>query len=302
MGPISTSPSPVTLARAIARGGHAGSYFANRASDTVAPSTRAGGRSVPLTVPSSRARLRKALVEAAKRVDTFYRNTWSKGRRPRVTAAFRTGCQRVRAPFTLNDSLPLASDTNQVTLATFETALRGVEERLMVELFGALPNVTYARILAAVFERAERDMTSFDPQQYRLWCHAPWNRAHSVGPGALGCPWSGGASRLLPKGALGNAHTKPMHDDDNGAISLSCWTALTESDSETELVFLISGAKVVLKVKKLRWVLFMGFVPHESRWADPSKPGSTGRVHHSSFVKPEALAAHALDPFEPLKP
>ena len=287
MGAISTSPSPVTLARAIARGGHVAAYFANRASDTSAPSTRAGGCSKPLTVPSSRAGLRDKLVEEAKAVHTDFRKSWSTGRRPRVTPAFRTGCGRVRAPFTLNGSLPLASDTNQVALATFETTLRGVEEELMVTLCGALPNVTYARILAAVFERAEAEMPSFDPQQYRLWCHVPWNRAHSVGPGALGCPWSDGASRILPKGALGNAHTKPMHDDDNGAISLSCWTAMTESDSATELVFLIGGAQVVLKVKKLRWVLFMGFVPHESRWADPSKPGSAGRVHHSSFVKPE---------------
>ena len=108
-----------------------------------------------------------------------------------------------------------------------------------------------------------------------------------MGPGRLGCPWKGCASRILPKGALGNAPTKPMHDDDNGAISLSCWTALTEADVATELVFVINGAEVVLEVKKLRWVLFMGYVPHESREADPSQPASTGRVHHSSFVKPE---------------
>lgn len=204
-----------------------------------------------------------------------------------MTAAFRTKCRRVRAPFTLTDSLPLVSDTEQVTLAAWESTLRGVEERLMVSLFGALPNVTYARILAAVFERAEATMGAFNPQQYRQWAAAPWSRAHSVGPGALGCPWKGGGSRILPKGALGNARTKPMHDDDNGAISLSCWTALTEADSATELVFVINGAEVVLEVKELRWVLFMGYVPHESREADQLNPGSTGRVHHSAFVKPE---------------
>ena len=157
----------------------------------------------------------------------------------------------------------------------------------MVTVFGALPNVTYARILAAVFKAAERRMGAFNPQKYRQWAAAPWSGAHGVGPGALGCPWKDCAERILPKGALGNAATKPMHDDDNGVISLSCWTALTEADEATELVFVINGAKVVLAVKKLRWVLFMGYVPHESREADPSKPCSTGRVHHSSFVKPE---------------
>ena len=67
---------------------------------------------------------------------------------------------------------------------------------------------------------------------------------------------------------------EPMHDDDNGVISLSCWTSMTEADTLTELVFLINGHEVVLGVSALRWVLFMGYIPHETRPADPTQPAS----------------------------
>ena len=40
-------------------------------------------------------------------------------------------------------------------LATWETTLRGVEEHLMLSVFGGLHNVTWARILAKVFHKAE---------------------------------------------------------------------------------------------------------------------------------------------------
>ena len=101
---------------------------------------------------------------------------------------------------------------------------------------------------------------------------------------------------IFPPGACGITRNKPMHDDDNGVISLSCWTSMTEADTSTELVFLINGHEVILGASALRWVLFMGYIPHETRPADPTQPGSTPRVHHSSFVKPEAehLAAQVL--------
>ena len=69
-------------------------------------------------------------------------------------------------------------------------------------------------------------------------------------------------------------------------VSLSCWAGLNESDTPTELVFILNGAEVILEVSPLRWVLFMGFVPHESRPVDPNHPGTTDRVYHSSFTKP----------------
>ena len=41
-------------------------------------------------------------------------------------------------PFTVEESLPLATDSDQVRLSRWETALRGVEESLMVSVFGSL--------------------------------------------------------------------------------------------------------------------------------------------------------------------
>ena len=118
-------------------------------------------------------------------------------------------------------------------------------------------------------------MGDFDPSNYRHWAAARWAHAHAVGPGKLGCPWKGCASRLLPKGACGCTPYKPMHDDDNGVISLSCWTAMTESDTPTDVVFLLNGFEVKLRASALRFVLFMGYIPHETRPSDPNRPGRT---------------------------
>ena len=99
----------------------------------------------------------------------------------------------------------------------------------MRSIFGSLPNITWARIIATVFEKAEAQMGDFDVDNYRRWAAADWDNAHGAGPGKLGCPWKGCASRELPKGANGVKPSKPMHDDDNGVISLGCWTSMTEA-------------------------------------------------------------------------
>jgi len=283
-GALSARPSPECLARAIQRGGPVNVHFRNR------------GDGKGSSLGSSRASLRLQLVDAAAKVSRYYREEWMVAGRPRVTAAFRTGCHWIRSPFTLAASLPLATHTDQVRLAKFETTLRGVEERLMVSIFGSLPNITWARILAKVFQNAEEFMGPFDVTRYRTWAAAQWAHAHRVGPGQLGCSWKGNGSRILPKGALGTSRSKPMHDDDNGVISLGCWTGLTEADTPTDLVFVVNGAEVILGASALRWVLFMGYIPHETRPTDPTQPGSTARLHHSAFVKPEAehLAAQVL--------
>lgn len=280
---LPTSPSAEFLARAIARGGPPMLQFANH--------------SLGNSLGSTRAPLRMKLVQDAQEVSEDFR-TWVAARRPRVTEAFRTQCNTIRAPFTLNDSLPLASEEDRLRVASWETAVRGVEEHLMVSIFGSLPNVTWARILAKVFERAETLMGEFDVERYRQWAAAQWNGSHGVGPGRLGCPWKGGASRILGKGAAGMKLYKPYHDDDNGVISLGCWTAMSEADTPTVISFLINGHEVILEASALRWVLFMGYIPHETRPKDPARPASSDsyRVHHSSFVKPDAehLASQVL--------
>jgi hypothetical protein len=280
---LGTRPSGEALARAVARGGPASLHFTNDVEEE-------------LTLGASRANFRQQMVDRAIEASDYFRTKWVPRGRPRVTAAFRTACKWVRAPFTTNASLPLASDTDQIALATWESALRGVEEHMMFSLFGSLPNVTWARILAKVFEKAEAQMGEFDVDNYRQWAAAEWGHAHGVGPGKLGCPWKSCAGRVLPKGALGQAPFKPMHDDDNGVICLGCWTSVTEADQPVDLVFLINGVEVSVGASALRSVLFMGYIPHESRPRDPHRPATTPRVHHSSFVKPEAehLAAHVL--------
>ena len=279
---LNTRPSAEFLSRAIVRGGPTSLHFRNHGEGS--------------SIGSSRSALRRQMVDSAAKVSKYYRKTWLTNNRPRVTEAFRTKSEWVRAPFVLNRSLPLATDREGVRLATWETTLRGVEERLMLSVFGSLPNITWARILGQVLHNAEGYMGPFDVEHYRGWAAANWSHAHGVGPGRLGCPWRDGASRILPKGACGTAVEKPMHDDDNGVISLSCWTAVTEADTPTNLVFLINGGEVMLGASASRWVLFMGYLPHETRPVNPRRPGTTTRVHHSAFVKPEAehLAAQVL--------
>jgi hypothetical protein len=278
---LGTAGAAETLARAIARGGVANMHFKNL------PGPSLG---------SSRAGMREQLVQDAQKASRYFRNKWVPRGRPRVTGAFRTDCEWIRAPFSLKESLPLQSDIAQVRLATWETALRGVEEHLMLSIWGSLPNVTWARILAKVLEKAAHCMGDFDVDNYRQWANAPWRHAHGVGPGQLGCPWKGGGGRILPKGAAGIQTAKEMHDDDNEVICLGCWSSMTEADTETDLCFLINGHEVFIRACAPRNLLFMGYIPHESRAADRNRPAQTPRVHHSAFGKPEAehLAASVL--------
>jgi hypothetical protein len=67
-------------------------------------------------------------------------------------------------PFTVNGSLPRADKLGDVRVARWETALRGIEERLMLLFFGSLPSVTWARILAAVYEKAQASGPKLKPK------------------------------------------------------------------------------------------------------------------------------------------
>jgi len=224
----------------------------------------------------------------------FYRKKWIPARRPRPTNKFKKTCKYVQVPFTLVDSLPLVTEKAQVNLSSWESALRAIEEDVMISIFGSVPNVIWASIIARVFENAESD---FDKHSFLKWNNDKINKNTDEQLKDLGCPWKGTGSRLLPKGACGTSQSKPMHDDNNGVISLGCWTSLTESNVETDLVFVINGFEVSLSASKLRWVLFMGYLPHETRAKESHhntvhKP----RLHHSAFTKPdmEYAATHIL--------
>ena len=287
LGPLSVKDQPLTLSRTMARGGCASVHFKNVEIGPTEPS-----------ICGSRAELRGTIVADAERRSKFFREVWQKQCRPRVTTAFQRACTWVRAPFVVEESLPTTRDIHQVRLAEWESALRAIEEHLMLSIFGLVPNVTWARILGRVLHRAEHEMGPFDVQHYRQWSAASRLWSHGSSPGMLGCPFKGCGSRILPKGACGISPFKPMHDDRNGMISLSCWTSMDEPQTATSLVFVLNGHEVSLRVSYLRWVLFMGYIPHETR----ACPGAatryppTARLHHSSFVKPdvEHLAVHVL--------
>lgn len=52
--------------------------------------------------------------------------------------------------------------------------LRGVEESLLVSVFGSLHHVTWARILATVLGKAEERMGEFNHTRFRLWAACNW--------------------------------------------------------------------------------------------------------------------------------
>ena len=240
---------------------------------------------------TTRVNIRMKMVAEAEKVSGDFR-AWRQIPRPRVTSNSQQRNTFVRCPFTLSTSLPMKSDTNQVELATWESSLRGVEEHLMISLFGALPNVIWASILARVLERAAIELGDFDAEAFELWTKT----SKKGSPTKLGFPSKGCAERILPKGAAGISPSKPMHDDNNGIISLSCWTSLTESNAPVDLVFLVNGHALSIRATRLRWLLFMGYLPHETRPANQNCPATLPRLHHSSFVKPEVefLATHIL--------
>lgn len=283
LGPLRTMANSQMLTRTFARGGPAQVQFLKNKN----PHRRECGDNL-LT---SRAGIRMQMVHAAEQVSPDFVQ-WRQIKRPRVTSNSQLNNTHVRAPFTLDASLPDEKNEPQATLAKWESSLRAIEEHLMISLFGMIPNIIWASVLAKVFENSGTLMGDFNLQTYKAWTKSNTK----VNPGVLGCPWKGCASRILPKGACGISPSKPMHDDNNGVISLSCWTSLTESDAATNLVFLIKGFEVSLQASLLRWVLFMGYIPHETRPANSQQPPIDPRLHHSSFVKPEAeyLAAHML--------
>ena len=61
---------------------------------------------------------------------------------------------------------------------------------------------------------------------------------------------------------------------------------MTESDSEIDLVFIVNGRDVSIRVTRLQSVLFMGYIPHETRSVNKKNPATKAPLHHSSFVKP----------------
>jgi hypothetical protein len=98
---------------------------------------------------------------------------------------------------------------------------------------------------------------------------------------------------------VGSAHQSRCMmttDDNNVVISLGCWTSLSESNEETNLVFPVNGYEVSIKATQLRWILFMGYLLHETRPVNKEKPAADPRLYHSLSVKPEAeyLLAHIL--------
>ena len=283
------SDSPETLARCIAAGGVRQVAFQNARVDPKHGS-----------VSATRAGLRKEQSAAAAAVHASYRNEWLTVSRPRVTAAHGAKCGEARAPFILNASLPLATNHDQVRLSEWESALRAVEEELLVSIFGCCHNVTWARILAKVYEGADAAMGAFDVANYRQWV-ALKHICHRGSPSGLGSPWRGATSRLLNKGANGIQSFKTCHDDHNSMLGLGVWTAVTKGPQPTDLVFYLNGHACSLEVTAGRYAGFMGWIPHETcrRRAPVARAAATTsnyRVHHSAFGKPEAdnLAAHVL--------
>ncbi len=76
------------------------------------------------------------------------------------------------------------------------------------------------------------------------------------------------------------------------------------ANATTDLVFLVDGKEVIIRATALHRVLFMGYIPHETRAADFRNPANQPRLHHSAFVKPEVeylVASHILS-YLPCKP
>ena len=67
----------------------------------------------------------------------------------------------------------------------------------------------------------------------------------------------------FPQGSVAGINpTIPIHDDNTGLISLGCWTSLTESDSEVDLVFIFNGRETLIYVTRLWAVLFLWDIYH----------------------------------------
>ena len=138
--PLRATTNPQLLVRIIARGGPAQVHFKKNKKSL---------RQKHDNLLTSRAELRMQMVEEAEKVSNDFIN-WRSIKRPRVTSNSQINNTYTRAPFTLDASLPNESNEPQVRLSMWESSLRGIEEHLMISIFGMLPNIIWASILAKI--------------------------------------------------------------------------------------------------------------------------------------------------------
>lgn len=153
------------------------------------------------------------------------------------------------------------SEPGVVSIARFENECRTLSEWMMLNIWFPLPLSNTLHIAALNSKAALHENNFLDSRPF---------------------------ARLFPKGSLSNAlHGKPMHDDENGAVSPSIWTNLTESGNDEFIAFETTKFRITLKCSKFRVVYFMGFVPHMTFTTREEEGTTSERVSHSCYSKPE---------------
>ena len=170
-------------------------------------------------------------------------------------------------------SLPITSgrgyDKSLEQAAIMENRFRTISEYLLVHYFSPLP---YA-VTGLIARDNIREVDTLCFKKHGM--HLPWYNSE----------------RIFPKGTVGGAVTKDLHDDGNACLMPSFWTSI-EGNKDTAINFLGHKLNVDIPATSKRIVLFMGWIPHRVHsMRDPSFR-SVGdmcreRVHHSAFAKKE---------------
>jgi len=208
--------------------------------------------------------------------DDFYgrRLNGKKTRLQRFSGGGLQHCDKLYMMKPMNSSLPVSStgeeyETAERQAAIEENRIRSISEYVLIKYFATLPYSSTGLIARNNIEDA--DMMSKNRHRRSL----PWAQ------------WA----RVFPKGTIGGACTKDLHDDENACVSPGIWTSI-EGDEAVSVCFYGHRMNVEFSATSKRFCWFMGWIPHKCYM--PSRPSfrSSGqmkreRVHHSAFSKPE---------------
>ncbi len=91
-----------------------------------------------------------------------------------------------------------------------------------------------------------------------------------------------------PKASFGLHPTKPLHDDDNGILSLGVWRCLQEDPiNEVWFRFITRSLQWEFESTQDRVCLFNGLFPHKTRTANGVvKKSQVPQIYHTAYIKP----------------
>ena len=174
----------------------------------------------------------------------------------------------LQVPSGRKNSYPMYSDSPNVAAMVFERTCRSAAADLAATFFSATPGVNTLLMMQSEFRAAQQKLAGEEYDE-------------------CGCPFTGLATHLFPKGSNGLMAHKPGHDDANGPAACTLWQNLTASRSGAELEFVtvIHGHDVVVEAPLGHVMQLAAWLPHTTRTkaSGPAPASDDERIHHTAY-------------------